>query len=61
MVLTHTSPCPPPGAGVGLPAAAVAGAGEGDAAFSAGEAVAAAFWDRRCFFAGDGDSAGAGD
>ena len=31
---------------------------EGDAAFSAGEAVAAAFLDTRCFFANEGDSVG---
>ena len=31
---------------------------EGDAAPSAGEAVAAAFLETRCFFAGEGDAAG---
>jgi hypothetical protein len=30
----------------------------GDAGFSLGEAVAAAFLDTRCFFAGEGDSVG---
>jgi hypothetical protein len=34
---------------------------EGDAASSAGEAVAAAFLDTRCFLAGEGDSVGEGD
>ena len=33
-------------------------AAEGDVALSVGEAVAAAFLDTRCFFAGEGDSLG---